>query len=151
MTSRYTERLLPPWWVWVVAALLTNSLSIAYGDAFGASAGWAVYAVVGAIVAVALVVTSPRIEVADGHLRAGRARIAVELLGRVVVLDASRTRAARTTDGSPTAYVVMRAWCSPRSVLAEVDDSSDPHPYWLITSRRPERLADAIESARPTA
>ena len=33
-----------------------------------------------------------------------------------------------------------------KKVLVRVDlnDPADPHPYWLVSTRHPERLADAL-------
>lgn len=149
--TAYAQRLTPPWWVWTVALVGASPLGVAYGAAYGTAAGWIVYAVTAAIVVAALVATSPRVTVIGSELRAGRARIPVELLGRVVALDAERARAARTADGDPDAYLVIRTWCSLRAVLVEIDDPTDPHPYWLITAREPTRLAAAIEASRANA
>ena len=48
------------------------------------------------------------------------------------------------------AFVTQRPWLS-ESVQVTVDDAADPHPYWLVSSRRPAQLAAAIETARAQA
>ena len=72
-------------------------------------------------------------------------------MGRVAALDADQTFRARTSAADPRAHLVLRPWASSRAVVMEVSDPDDPHPYWLISTRRPERLAEAIAAARSQA
>ena len=50
--------------------------------------------------------------------------------------------------GDPRDYLVLRAWSSRRGVSMPLDDPHDPHPRWIVTSRHPERLAEAVNQAR---
>jgi hypothetical protein len=45
----------------------------------------------------------------------------------------------------PEAFVVQRPWIS-GAVQVRVADDADPTPYWLISTRNPERLAAALSS-----
>ena len=45
------------------------------------------------------------------------------------------------------AWLVIRGWVSP-VVKIPVTDPVDPAPYWLVSTRRPALLVDAIERAR---
>jgi len=45
------------------------------------------------------------------------------------------------------AWLLIRGWI-PGLVRIELDDETDPTPYWLISSRRPETLALAIQEAK---
>jgi hypothetical protein len=36
-------------------------------------------------------------------------------------------------------------------VRVEVSDAADPVPYWLVSTRRPQRLAAALQAARDAA
>lgn len=105
-------------------------------------------AVVGLLVAAAtlaaLVATAPVIEVADGRLRAGKAQIAVDLLGEVTTMDdaeAMRTALGPALDAR--AFVCLRAWAR-TGVRVELEDPLDPTPYWLLSTRRPQELAAAL-------
>jgi len=107
-----------------------------------------VAAVVGVVTAVAtlaaLVATAPVIEVTDGRLRAGKAQIAVDLLGAVTTMDdaeAMRTALGPALDGR--AFVCLRAWAR-TGVQVELKDPLDPTPYWLLSTRRPQELAAAL-------
>ncbi|RJK96509.1 DUF3093 domain-containing protein [Vallicoccus soli] len=86
----------------------------------------------------------------DGELRAGRARLPLSVAGAVVPLDAERAAHARGPGIDARAYHLLRGWV-PTAVLVEVRDPRDPTPYWYVSTRRPERLARALEEARPGA
>jgi hypothetical protein len=92
---------------------------------------------------VLLVRTSPRVEVAGGELRAGRAHIPVELLARPEALDAARTRTELGPRLDARAHLCLRGWI-PTAVRVEVVDPQDPTPYWLVSTRRPDDLARAL-------
>jgi hypothetical protein len=86
---------------------------------------------------------APRIEVGDGWLRAGRARIAGEFLGDAEPLDAAETRRVAGPGADARAYLLLRPYLK-RAVRVTVRDDRDPTPYWLVSSRDPEHLAAAI-------
>jgi hypothetical protein len=93
---------------------------------------------------VALVGTSPVVEVRDGVLRAGRARVPVALLGEaraVTTPEAMREELGPRLDGR--AYVCLRSWAR-TGVRVALEDPADPTPYWLVSTRRPAELAAAI-------
>jgi hypothetical protein len=94
-----------------------------------------------------LLATTTTVAVADGMFRAGQALIPVELLGRPEVLDAEAMRHARGPGLDARAYLCLRGWVS-AGVRVPVLDPRDPTPYWLVSSRRPEELAEALNRAR---
>jgi hypothetical protein len=86
---------------------------------------------------------SPRVEVEDGWLRAGRARIPGEYVGGAEPLDADATRRTSGRDADARAYLLLRPYLK-RAVKVAISDDRDPTPYWLVSSRNPEHLAAAI-------
>jgi len=84
-----------------------------------------------------------RVDVADGWLRAGRARISGEFLAGAESLDASATRQVAGPEADARAYLLLRPYLK-RAVRVTVRDDRDPTPYWLVGSRDPEHLAAAI-------
>ena len=146
----FRERLGPPWWVWVVGALLGAPLAVAYGAAFGSLSGWLVCAAYLAILCITLIATSPVICVDDLVIRAGRARLPLHYVGTVSALYPERMSNAKGINGDRAAYLVIRNWCSHTGVLIEVTDETDPHPFWLVTSRDPQGLAAALRRSMST-
>lgn len=146
---RFRERLLPKWWVWLAITGVVGGVAIAYAYALGPRAGWLLFTL-GILLAFAgLLASAPKIIVTSSGLRAGRATLPSEWIGKVSALDQTTSDAARTTQADPRSHMLLRTLAAPRVVLIEVIDPEDPHPYWLISSRRPEQLADALVKIRP--
>lgn len=90
---------------------------------------------------------SARVEVSGGRLHAGKARIGLEHVGEVTPLDAEAMRRLAGQDADARAYLLLRPYLK-RGVRVEITDPADPAPYWLISSRRPDRLAAALMGSR---
>jgi len=142
----YRERLYPPMVIVVLAIALAAIVGVAYAAAYGAAAGWLTGGMVAAAAVGALLLTSPAIRVDDRVVRAGRARLPLGVIASARALDAQSMRDARR-HGDPRDYLVLRAWSSRRGVAIDLDDSQDPHPRWVVSSRHPERFASAIAEA----
>jgi hypothetical protein len=142
----HREALLPTAGIWVAVLAVAASVGVVFVPSFGAVGAAAVALVAMAAAAAGLLLTSARVEVRDGELLAGRARIPVRHLGRVAVVAPERMKALRGREADARAYLCQRSWL-PGGVVVEVTDPQDPTPYWLVSSRKPQRLAAAIEQA----
>jgi hypothetical protein len=93
---------------------------------------------------------SLRIRVVGDSLIAGEAKIPVSALGDAEILDPEEARAWRTYKADTRAFLLLRAYI-PRALKVEVTDPADPTPYLYLSTRDPERLAEALKTARTTA
>jgi Protein of unknown function (DUF3093) len=143
----YDERLTPPLLLWAVGAVLVALLGLSFYAALGPAAGALVIVIFGTALAWVLARSAAPVHVDEGTLTAGRARIPVDLLGPVEVLDAARARAVRGPESDPAGFHLIRGWVA-AGVRAGVVDPEDSTPYWFVASRRPAELAAAIEAAR---
>ncbi|GAB3189585.1 DUF3093 domain-containing protein [Nesterenkonia suensis] len=143
----YSEKLWPAWWIWLATVIIGASVSLIF---FPISIGLGlVVMVIGvALLLFALVITTPRLEVSQGWLTAGRARIPVQQLGMVV---AHRSQAAREQLGpgfDARAYQCIRGWID-SVVTVEITDPEDATPYWIVSTRNPEAVLAALGSEEP--
>ena len=83
----------------------------------------------------------------QSRLPSGAAALACAC-GPVQALDEQGTRRLRGVDADARAYLALRPYVA-RAVRVQVEDPADSTPYWLVSSRRPERLVAALEEARP--
>jgi hypothetical protein len=143
----YDERLYVPVWVWGVAIVLASSLGIAFGAALGAPVGWTVFALAGGIAIGLLVAAAGRVRVDRSRLVAGRATLPVTSVGRVLALDRREAARLRGREADPRAFLYLKGWV-PTAVRVDLVDRVDPTPYWYVTTRQPDRLADALIEAR---
>jgi hypothetical protein len=154
-TPGYSERLHVPLRWWALATMFLATVLLAF---LVATPAWVALATTGVLTAAtaALFVGygGARVEVVaeerrgDGRpvLRAGRAHIPVDQLGVPVALDARASRRLAGIDADARAYLLLRPYVA-RSVQVPVQDPHDPTPYWLVSSRRPDRLVAALVAA----
>lgn len=140
----YRERLLPAWWTWLLAASLLACLAIAYGAALGAAAGWLVAAAGAALLGWLLWITSPVIRIDQDSLTVGGARLPRTAVAAAEIVDRTRIRELRGPGSDARLYVELRPWSARDGVLVTLDDTADPHPGWLFSSRHPTRVTDAL-------
>lgn len=149
-SGTYREALRAPWWLWLVVTFMSASLGLAYDYALGLTFGMLSGLLAWGLCAWGLIRWTLLIEVDQRGVRVGRARLPLRYAGRSVALDAEASRRMRTVDADARAFLALRTTVTAESVLLEVTDPADPHPYWLISTRRPQDLAAAIDSARRT-
>ena len=143
----YDERLYVPLRWWVQATMFLASLWLAFIVALPAAVAWAATAVLaGGVAALFLGYGSARVRVVGGILHAGRAHIPVAMLADPQPLDKEATRLLAGRDANAQAYLLLRPYLK-RSVRVAVIDPSDPVPYWLVSTRRPDELAGALAAA----
>lgn len=99
------------------------------------------------LIAGSLVVMAPVVKVKDGVLSAGTAQVPVAVLGEVEVLDDAALRRTIGPGADARAHLLVRGFIH-RGLRIELVDSEDPTPYWVLTSRRPQQFAQAIEAAK---
>ncbi|MFF4086301.1 DUF3093 domain-containing protein [Streptomyces nigra] len=146
----YEERLTAPRSWWLVSFLVGLSLALILLP-FGTLP--MLVGLVGGTAAAAVAASSyssVRIRVVGDSLVAGDARIPLAALGEAEVLDAEEARAWRTHKADTRAFLLLRSYI-PTALRVEVTDPEDPTPYLYLSTREPERLAEAIRSAKAAA
>lgn len=143
----YRERLTVPRSWWLLALI------------FGGICGWIMVvaaspllallaAVAGTLAAGALIWSYGSLTVrADAEgLRVGAAHLDAAHIGTVTPLDRVAFRTSLGPDADARAWLRTRPYVD-GGVRVEVVDPSDPAPYWLVSSRRPEAVAAALDRA----
>ncbi|WP_432192878.1 DUF3093 domain-containing protein [Streptomyces sp. bgisy027] len=146
----YEERLTAPRSWWLISFLVGLSLALIllpFGTLpmlAGLAGGTAAAAVVASSYG------SVRIRVVGDSLIAGEAKLPVRVLGEAHVMDSEEARAWRTHKADTRAFLLLRAYI-PTALRVEVVDPEDPTPYLYLSTREPERLAEAIRAAKAAA
>ena len=144
----YSERLRVPasWWLLVVGCVALLGTTLWAG--LSVATAIVIYAVLeGACVVLLLGWGAVRIRVTSIELVVGSRRLPLARIAEVAAMDAAQTKALRGPRADPAAYLLVRPYL-PRAVYVRVAGRPPEPPYWLIGTRRPEELADAIERAR---
>ncbi|MGG7463477.1 MULTISPECIES: DUF3093 domain-containing protein [unclassified Plantibacter] len=145
----YRETLWPSFWVFAALALVIPATMLVLAPVSLAAGVIGAVVLYGGCVGLALI-AAPRIEVTADTLRAGKASIPIDRVGETteyVGVEAQQQRGPRL---DARAWLLIRGWVSPMVKVAVVDDD-DPTPYWLLSTRYPDRLAAAIAAAKEAA
>ncbi|WP_199432019.1 DUF3093 domain-containing protein [Qaidamihabitans albus] len=143
----HSERLYVPWWAWplplIAAALLAAEIHMGYPGV----RAWLPYVVLLTLTVLLLIAAGRvriRVTAGDGNgepeLWAGDAHLPLRFAGEVEVIGKRDKRKALGPELDPAAFVVHRGWIG-SLVRVHLTDPGDPTPYWVVSTRRPERLA----------
>ena len=146
----YREVLHTPWWWFVVAVGVAGLLAIEFEISTLHLTDWITLCVLAPLF---LVLTWSlgrwRVEIvttAHGpELRVRGAHILVSDLSGAVALDARTMRRVVGREGDPAAFVTNRPWIGP-GVQVWLDDPDDMTPYWVVSTRHAQRVADALNA-----
>ena len=132
----------PPSW-WVLSVLFSLSWLAAIGFYLGPLAG--LLGLLGAQAAVSGVFlgTAVRLRLDGTELTVGRAVLDLTYVSAVRGLDVEATETRTGPDADARAHLVLRPYAK-TAVELTLDDPADPVPYWIVSSRRPTQLAEAI-------
>lgn len=142
----FRERLVPGPGLFIALLLLVPAVMLTVTPL---SSTWALPVAIAlyAIVAGSLVLMSPTIKVEHGELQAGAARISVDLLGAGKALGREELRVALGPGIDARSFLLVRGYVH-SGVSIELSDPNDPTPRWILTTRKPGALLDAIDAAR---
>lgn len=142
----YREKLWPaPWLFFGTALVIPASLLVFLPINQLAGVIVAIVLYLGCIAL--LLLASPVIEVTASHLVAGKARLPISVIGSVEGFSGDEAMLERGQRLDARAWLMIRGWIDP-VVRVELVDENDPAPYWLLSTRNPAALVDAVAAAR---
>lgn len=142
----YRERLRTPWWWYPLGLAVASILAAEFHIGGYALTDWIPWTVL-PLLAVTVTWSLGRSEltISGGELRIRGAHIPLTFVGQAVRLDQRSLRRLVGRDGDPLAFVSIRPWIGP-GVQVLLDDVDDPTPYWVVSSRHPDRLVALLNS-----
>jgi hypothetical protein len=140
--ASYRERLWPAPWVFIATALVIPASLLVFLP-ISTTAGIVCAIVLYGAIVVTLLVTTPAVDVDDALFTAGRARLPRTAIAAVTAFTGQEATAQRGTQLDARAWLLLRGWI-PGLVKVQLDDPSDPTPYWLVSTRHPAALAAAL-------
>ncbi len=90
-----------------------------------------------------LLSTTAVIQVSGTGIRAGRATLPIEFVGEAEAFKGEDAFIARGQQLDARAYTLLRGFVKD-VVRVENTDPADPAPYWLVSTRHPDRLLAAL-------
>ncbi|WP_033344791.1 DUF3093 domain-containing protein [Catenuloplanes japonicus] len=152
-TVLHHERLTVTWWLWIPAFAAAAGLATEVWMGAPGVRAWLPFAVLLPLTALGLwALGRIRVAVAPGEsgepeLQVDDARLPVRFVSEVVPLDLEGRREILGVAADPMAFVVQRPWI-PGAVQVLLNDPADPTPYWVVSTRHPIALAQAVLDAK---
>ena len=138
----YTEKLTPSPGLYVIAALSIPFFTLTLAP-FSVIFGLIVGVVVFIGLSVTMYAVAPRIIVTAGTFQAGKAKIDRAFIGAVSAFAGESATAERGINLDARAWTLFRGYVNP-VVKVALTDTNDPTPYWLVSTRNPQTLADIL-------
>jgi hypothetical protein len=144
----YRETLRTPWWWYVVSIGVACLLAAEFHVAGLRLTDWIPF---GTLIPLSIVIVwwigRSRLEISGGELRIRGAHLPLRYVSGAIALDGRTLRLVVGREGDPAAYVSIRPWID-GGVQVWIDDEDDPTPYWIVSTRHPQRLVEAVRRAR---
>jgi hypothetical protein len=143
-TTTHAERLYVPWYSWLLPMFGAGLIAATVHLGYPGLRSWLPYVVLVPLMAV-LIWRAGRapVRVSNGELYVGDAHLPLEHAGTVEVFAAGDKRKVLGPQLDPTAYVLHRGWVGP-IVRVQVNDPEDPTPYWVFSTRHPDRISTLL-------
>ncbi|MGD0699919.1 MAG: DUF3093 domain-containing protein [Trebonia sp.] len=140
----YRERLLVPVSYWLLAV---PSIAFLGSEAWFVAGGIVPPVTLAVLTLIAALFLlnwgSATVEVTAGVLRAGRDTLPLGEASEVIALDEKQTALLRGARADPAAHQFLRPYVK-RAVYIGLADQTEGVPYWLVSTRHPDRLTAAI-------
>ena len=144
----YREKLWPAPWLFVSTALVIPASLLVF---------FPINPLAGVVVAIVLylgcvgllLAGSPVVAVTHSDFVAGKARVPLDLVGEVTGYRATEARLQRGPHLDARAWLMIRGLIDP-VIRVEILDANDPVPYWIVSTRRPDTIIEAIAAAKTT-
>lgn len=143
----YRERLVPPPQMFLAVFLVVPAGILTFLP-INVFVGFLVGIGLFVALSIALVFGSPIVAVDEKGFHAGRATLFPGEIGTTAAFLAGEATAERGPRLDARAWTLFRGWVHP-VIKIELTDPTDPAPYWLVSTRHPQRLTRSIDSIRP--
>jgi hypothetical protein len=141
----FREVIRPPLWLMAFIYFLALSLGIAIWAAMNTMAAVILMTPLTLATIAIYFSASLVIEIDENELRVGKAHIDKKFCDEVIVLTPAQMSLQRTREADPAAHLAIRFWTA-HGVKIDIKDDRDQTPYWLVTSKRGEKLAQALKN-----
>lgn len=141
----YRERVIPNLGTFAAVFVLLPS-TVIVSEPFDIRVGLAV-GLIGVLTVWGLLLSrAPQIRVTKDSLQVGRVSIPRTLIGEPVAIGKAEIFAERGPNLDPAAFKVFQGTVK-TAIKIPIVDADDPTPYWLVSTRNPAKLAEALKSS----
>lgn len=141
----YKERVLPNFGTFAAIFALLPSIAI-ISEPFDIRIGLVIGVLVVITFWMLLILRAPKIELSQLELKVGRVAISRNLIGEAEIISKDRIFLERGPKLDPGAHKVFQGSVK-SAIKLQITDPEDPTPYWLISTRKPDKLAEHLKKS----
>ncbi len=142
----YREALRTPWWWYPLGLAVATLLAAEFHISGYPLTDWIPFCTLLPLsAAIVWWLGHSRLTISGGELAIRGAHLPLHYVSGVVALDARTLRRVIGREGDPRAFVSIRPWIGP-GVQLQLDDPEDPTPYWIISTRHPDRVTALVRA-----
>jgi Protein of unknown function (DUF3093) len=147
-STQYRETLRTPWWWYPVALSVAILLAAEFQISGYSLTVWIPFlTLLPFSVAIVWSLGRSRLTISPTELSIRNAHLPLRYVSGVVALDARTLRRVIGREGNPRAFVATRPWIGP-GIQLQLDDPDDPTPYWVISTRHPDRVMTLLRGGQ---
>jgi hypothetical protein len=142
----YRERLYVTWYWWLLPLVGAGLLAAEVHLGYPGVRAWLPYVLL--LPSTALLIWRAGracVRVQEGELWVGDAHLPLRFVGETQIVPAKDKRRVLGPHLDPAAYVLHRGWIG-SVVRLRLTDPDDPTPYWVFSTRHPDRLVEALRA-----
>lgn len=138
----FSERVLPSFFSFLPLVLIPASIWLVLLPIIG---NWGLFigTVLAIVVGALMIYSSPRIQIIDGSLVVNQAHLRVEEILKVEPISAEDMFEARGRKLDARAFLALQSSVK-TGIRITLRPSSDPTPYWLVSSRRAQQICSIL-------
>jgi hypothetical protein len=141
--TEFAERITWPLSLWAIAGVMVASIFLTFWAPFNLT----IAATVTVIIVLALIYAHQKtrldIVVINDWLYVGNAKLEIKYIKSAKELNKTQLLNLRGPAADPAAFNATRYWIK-TGVKIELQDKSDPTPYWLISTRKAKALTNCL-------
>ncbi len=141
---QFREKLLPPFWAWLFLIGVSLMLSVSISAIFGSTIAFVIFLIISLSLGIITYFFSPELRIDSEFFYAGKAKLPVKIIKTIEVLNALETTQLRGVKSDLKAFHAISPLIS-TSIKIDFDDPADPHSYWLVSTRKGQRIKNVLQ------
>ncbi|MGA0082689.1 MAG: DUF3093 domain-containing protein [Candidatus Nanopelagicales bacterium] len=140
---QFREKLLPPFWSWLFLIGISLMLSVSMSAIFGTNIAIIIFLLMSSILGIIAYVFSPVLKIDSEYFHAGKAKLPLKIITQIETLNSLETTQLRGVKSDLKSFHATSPLIS-TSIKIEFDDPTDPHSYWLVSTRKGQKIKDVL-------
>ena len=141
---QFREKLLPPFWSWLFLIGISLMLSVSMSAIFGTNVALIIFILTSTVLCVVTYLFSPELKIDSQYFYAGRAKLPLKIITQIESLNALETTQLRGVKTDLKAFHAISPLI-PTSIKIDFDDPNDPHSYWLVSTRKGQKIKNLLQ------